>query len=63
MYTEYSQVFCEAILKLSENPEALKNLECYLSSHFEEWMKKYANTPERIAFELKCFSEVFADEN
>lgn len=48
--------FCDAIRMFAEKPENLQNLECYLSRHFREWMKKYANDPESIAAELKEFA-------
>lgn len=53
-----AKIFCNAIKKLSENPERLENLELYLSYHFYAWMKKFAATPENIAGELKHFSEI-----
>ena len=40
---------------LSEN---LDNLECYLSHHFEAWMKKYANTPEGLTAEMVEFANM-----
>lgn len=48
--------FCEAIMLFAENPENLDNFECYLSHHFDVWLKKWANTPENITFEFQNFA-------
>ena len=50
--------FTEAIKTIAEKPQNLENLEHYLSSHFSEWLNKFANTPEGITAELKQFSEM-----
>lgn len=50
--------FCEAIRTLADKPENLSNLESYLTSHFAEWLKKWANTPDAISTELKSFAEM-----
>lgn len=50
--------FVQAIKTISEKPENLNNLECYLSYHFEKWMEKFANTPEKITSELQAFAEM-----
>ena len=55
---EAATIFIAAIHKIASEPEALKNLELYLSHHFPEWLKKFASTPEGIATELKHFSEI-----
>ena len=47
---------CSAIRKFSEHPENLENFQLYLEHHFEEWLEKYANTPESIAYEIECFA-------
>lgn len=47
-----------AIKTIAQKPENLDNLERYLSNHFQEWIDKYANTPEGLAFELKYFAEM-----
>ena len=51
--------FIEAIKELSSNQDALDNLECYLSWHFDEWLKTYANYPENITYELKSFAHIY----
>lgn len=55
---EAATVFIAAIKKIASEPEALNNFELYLSHHFSEWLKKFANTPENIAAELKHFAEI-----
>lgn len=50
--------FIKAIKTLSQHPERLDNLELYLSSHFSEWMQKFAKTPEDITYELLAFAEM-----
>lgn len=48
--------FCEAIKTISEKPNNLENLERYLTSHFSEWMQKYANDPESFVSEFVAFA-------
>ena len=50
--------FCECIREIAQKPENLENLEAYLSRHFAEWMKKYANTPETLVCEMREFSNM-----
>lgn len=50
--------FIEAIKTITEKPQNLDNLECYLSHHFPEWLAKFANTPETLTAELKAFAEM-----
>ena len=50
--------FITAIKTIAAKENNLDNLECYLSYHFTEWMEKFANTPEKITAELKCFAEM-----
>ena len=47
--------FINAIKTIAEKPENLENLECYLSYHFEAWMKNFANTPEGPTAEMVAF--------
>lgn len=60
---ECAEMFINAIKKLAANENNLENLECYLSYHFDAWMQKYANTPEKIATEMKQFAEVECEED
>lgn len=53
-----AEQFIAAIKTIAENPQNLDNLECYLSHHFDVWLTKYANTPENIVSELRCFAEM-----
>ena len=55
---EVAEQFVNAIKTIAEKPENLDNLECYLSHHFEVWMKKYANTPENLTAELMEFANM-----
>lgn len=57
-YEKESEIFVNAIRKLSINPENMENLESYLSRHFKAWLEKYADTPEGIAGEMKAFAEM-----
>lgn len=51
-------VFVEAIKTISTKPANLDNLESYLSYHFPEWLKRWANTPETIAAEMREFANM-----
>ena len=53
-----AKAFVNVIKELASNQKKLDNLENYLSEHFDIWMKKYANTPEGIIYELKGFAEI-----
>ena len=57
--TTTAHEFVEAIKYISEKPDALQNLEAYLSYHFPEWLEKYANTPESLTAEIKAFGHIF----
>lgn len=50
--------FVGAIKNIATKPDNLDNLQSYLSQHFPEWLKKWANTPEDIAAELKEFARM-----
>ena len=50
--------FCQSIKVLASKPENLANLESYLIYHFQEWLERYANTPEGIAAEMKEFANM-----
>ena len=57
-HEQTAKQFCEALRTIAGKPENLENLESYLSYHFDEWMNKYANTPENITAELKSFADL-----
>lgn len=57
-YEQEAAEFCKAIKRLAENPDSLENLGSYLSSHFQFWLEKFADTPENIAAELAAFAEM-----
>lgn len=58
-YEKEAAAFAYALRKFAESPEAVENIESYLSFHFSEWIEKYANTPEKMAAEMRAFSEMF----
>lgn len=58
-YEAEAAQFCNAIAVLGSNEGALENLESYLSQHFGEWLKRYANSPMGIAEELSEFANVY----
>lgn len=58
-YSEQAATLVEAIRRFNGDEEALFNFECYLSMHFETWLQKFANSPEGIAYEFRCFSKMF----
>lgn len=57
-YEEQAIQFCEAIRTLANNTENLNNLESYLTYHFDKWLERWADTPEKIAAEMKEFAEM-----
>lgn len=57
-YKQNAREFIQAIKTISEKPQNLENFESYLSYHFEKWLEIWANTPEKIAAELKAFAEM-----
>lgn len=50
--------FVAAIKTIATKPENLDNFENYLSYHFDEWLRKFANTPETITAELHEFANM-----
>lgn len=57
-HEQTAKQFIKAIQTIAEKSENLDNFEAYLTYHFPEWLKKYANTPETITAELKTFAEM-----
>ena len=51
-----AKIFTNAIKQLANKPENLENLESYLAHHFDEWLEKFASTPENLAFEIDAFA-------
>lgn len=47
-----------AIEKLANSKEHLYNFASYLTYHFPEWLKKYANDPENLATEFMHFATI-----
>ena len=58
MNEECAAILVNAIREMAAKPENLDNFECYLSCHFDTWMRKWANTPSGLAEELKHFAEM-----
>lgn len=61
-FEKEAEKLCEAIKELSARPEALENLEIYLSYHFKTWLERYADTPENIVSEFCNFANIFIAE-
>ena len=57
-YNKEAAAVAAAIKDLAASQEKLDNFESYLSTHFKEWLEKYANTPCDFAAEIKSFSEM-----
>lgn len=57
-YEKEARQVCAAIKKMAENENTLNNFEIYLSFHFKEWLKKFANTPQDMACELQEFAKI-----
>lgn len=55
---ENAKIFIEAIKELANKPDNLDNFKCYLSGHFDSWLKRFGNTPENISAEMKAFAEM-----
>ena len=58
MNEECAAIFVNTIKEIAGKPNNLANLESYLSHHFDVWMEKFANMPETLTSELKCFAEM-----
>lgn len=50
--------FIQAIKTIAAREKNLDNFESYLSYHFDKWLEKWANTPEKITAELKAFANM-----
>lgn len=50
--------FISALRELASKEENIYNFESYLISHFSEWLRRYANSPENIAAELEQFAKM-----
>lgn len=48
----------DAIKKLAADEDHLNNFISYLTSHFPEWLRKYANTPEDLVSEFHEFANM-----
>lgn len=50
--------FISALREIASKEENICNFESYLISHFSEWLKRYANSPENITAELEQFAKM-----
>ena len=56
--SQNAKIFIEAIKTIASKTDNLDNLEIYLSYHFTEWLEKFADTPDKLSYELKHFAEM-----
>ena len=61
-YQNTAKRFAEAVVALANNEDALSNLECYLSMHFDIWLQKFASTPESFVAEMNSFAHIYDSE-
>ena len=55
---EEARAFREVIEALAKNPDALDDLENYLSRHFSAWLATYVRSdPKNLVAELERFAE------
>lgn len=57
-YEDLAMQLGEAIQKLANNEDALFNFESYLTHHFPEWCRRYANDPESLVNEFCNFADM-----
>lgn len=57
-YLNAANVFTNAIEKIANKPENLNNFRSYLTYHFLEWLRLYANDSDGLAEEMKIFAEM-----
>lgn len=56
-YAQEAHAFREAIEDLANNPDALDNMESYLSRHFSAWLETYVKSdPENLVGEMEHFA-------
>ena len=58
MNEKLAREFIKAIKTIAASPENLDNFECYLSQHFDAWMKQFAYDPATLTSEIKHFAEM-----
>ena len=57
-YEDLALAFGDAIKKLAADEDHLNNFLSYLTQHFPEWLRKYANTPEGLVSEFREFANM-----
>lgn len=57
-YEKQAAELVQAIKDMAANEDTLRNFQFYLEIHFGDWLKKYASTPDGIAWEFKQFTSI-----
>ena len=57
-YEDLAIALGDAIKKLAADEDHLNNFLSYLTQHFPEWLRKYANTPEGRVSEFREFANM-----
>lgn len=57
-FEELAERFVATIKRIATKEENLNNLQHYLSIHFQQWLTRFANTPQDIVFELEQFEKM-----
>ena len=57
-YEDLALALGDAIKKLAADEDHLNNFLSYLTQHFPEWLRKYANTPEGLVSEFREFANM-----
>ena len=57
-YEDLALALGDAIKRLAADEDHLNNFLSYLTQHFPEWLRKYANTPEGLVSEFREFANM-----
>lgn len=57
-FDKEAEMMGDAIRKMAENEDNVFNFVCYLTYHFDTWLRDMASTPQDLATEMKCFAEM-----
>ncbi len=57
-YEDLALALGDAIKKLAADEDHLNNFISYLTQHFPEWLRKYANTPDGLVSEFREFANM-----
>lgn len=58
-YEAQALMIADAIEQFGKDSDALGNFVSYLTYNFDTWLEKFASTPEGMAYEFRCFSQMF----